>query len=138
MRYARFALVGLLALTMLLAACGADGDKRNRTGIPEVDRIIEAVLSEDVDALMGMVRYQQAECSTSETFDFPESPRCEAGQAEGSAVDVFVSGSCKPAYVTREEVTGFLRLNIEDAGLSVYAVYSTGVGLGLQNSFPGS
>lgn len=126
MNYLRPAIVALLAITLVLvAACGGDDDKRDSTGIPEVDRVIEAVLSQDVDTLVGLVRYQQVECSTSKTSDFPEPPRCEAGQAEGSAVDVFVSGSCKPAYVTREEVPGFLSLNVEEAELSVYAAYST-------------
>ncbi len=139
MRSFRFVVLGVmvlvaLAMTVLVAACGGD-DQRDRTGIPEVDRVIEAVLSEDVDTLVALVRYEQAECSTSETSDFPEPPRCEAGQAEGSAVDVFVSGSCKPAYVSREEVPGFLRLNIEDAGLSVYAVYSTKSHPGLDSDY---
>lgn len=125
MRYARFALLGLLALAALVAGCGADGDKRDRTGVPEVDRIIEAILNQDVDALAGLVRYQQEECSTSDSSDIPEPPRCKAGQADGSLVDVFLSGACKPSYVTREEVPDFLSLNVGETELSVYAVYRT-------------
>ena len=128
MRYLRYALLGLLALASvaltLAAACGGDGQQR--TDIPEVDAVIGAVLNEDIDTLTSLVIYEQAPCSTSDIPDIPKAPPCPASEPDGTPVDVLSIRACKPAYVSREEVPGFLRERIGGTELEVYAVYRTG------------
>ncbi len=130
MRQLRFLLLGLtaavlLAVALILAtACGTDDEERERTGLSEVDTTIDAVLSQDIDTLAGLVIYHQEKCSTGEVPEIPIPPRCSAGQPEGSLVDALSYGACKPGHVAREEVAGFLAERLETE-LQLYAVYRT-------------
>lgn len=55
------------------------------TGIPEVNRIVTAVLSNDLDARRELVRYTTAGCTKADGLGGP--PKCDPDQAEGTLVE---------------------------------------------------
>jgi hypothetical protein len=119
-------LITFAAITVLGAACGSGGnDQRDRMGIPEVDRVIDAVLSSDVDTLVSLLKYHQEPCA-SNPAGIPSPPPCEEGQPEGTPVEVIMGAACEGYYVTRESAPEWLgqRAMGED-NLELFAVYRT-------------
>lgn len=88
-----------------------------RTKIPAVDRVIEAALSGDSAALRGLMRFITTPCTTAEGLGGP--PKCAAGEADGTAVEVFPVGGPEGTFVRAAEADGLLPLKV--AGL--YGVY---------------
>ena len=121
----QLAIIALLALILVLVvACGGDGG--DRTGIPEVDGIIDAVLSEDADTLVDLVVYEQVKCGDENSVDLPSPPRCPPGQPEGTSTSALSSGVCKALLVARHEVPEWVRSLLVQTDLGVYAVYRVG------------
>ncbi len=61
-----------------------------KTGIPEVDSVIETILSNDLDARQALVRFVTLGCTTADGLG--ATPQCEDGQAEGTLVDFLPLG----------------------------------------------
>ncbi len=57
------------------------------TGIDEIDKVIDAILGEDIDARLEMVRISTTTCTTADGLGGP--PKCEPGEADGTIVDAF-------------------------------------------------
>ena len=64
MRASPTLLAGLLLLLAATALTCGGGDSPRRTGVPDVDAVVQAVLSGDQEALRGFVRYMPVACST--------------------------------------------------------------------------
>jgi len=64
--------------------------RETRTGIAEVDYVVDTILSNDLDARMALVRFVTAGCTTADGLG--TTPRCENNQAEGTLVDFFPLG----------------------------------------------
>ena len=64
--------------------------RETRTGIPEVDYVVDTILSNDLDARMALVRFVTAGCTKADGLG--TTPRCENNQAEGTLVDFFPLG----------------------------------------------
>ena len=76
-----------------------------RTGIAAVDAVVEAIHAGDRDALMDLVHYTAAACTDADGLGGP--PKCEAGQPEGSLVEVFpVMGPGEGSYTDRQMIEG--------------------------------
>ena len=57
-----------------------------RTGFPELDAIIDAVLAHDVEALRGLTQYTHVGCTHADGLGGP--PKCLEGEAEDTMVEV--------------------------------------------------
>lgn len=132
--------VGMRVLTALTAfalavvaflACGS-GDA-DRTGIAEVDRVIEAVEAEDIQTLAGMVTYFEQPCGP--PGGIPSPPQCPEGEPDGTPVDVWWSATCEGYYVSRAETESHIMGRVEDVGLRLYAVYRDGSQLGFDADY---
>jgi hypothetical protein len=89
-----------------------------RTGVPTVDAVIEAVLSNNVAAQQELIYYTRYACVTVREFlDSP--PACRAGEAEGTEVEALMVLLSEASYVRRDEID----LLLAPAPYNLYAVY---------------
>jgi hypothetical protein len=111
-------------LALLAGACGSsapvEDPSPDRTGIPHIDRIIEAALSDDGEALQALVSYATLPCTEAEGFGGP--PKCAAGESEGTPVEVLPVLGSEGHHLRREQVAGWQ--GIPEANL--VAVYRVG------------
>ncbi len=92
--------------------------RETKSGIPEVDFVIDTVLSNDLEMRQALVRFVTIGCTTVEGLG--TTPKCEDGQAEGTLVDFFPLGGPGEGHsVLASEVAGVLDFEAE----SLYAVY---------------
>ena len=102
-----------------------------KTGIPEVDFVIDTILSNDLDARQPLVRFVTAGCTTAEGLG--ATPKCESGQAEGTLVDFFpLGGPAEGHSVPASEVGRVLEFEAE----SLYAAYVVSEDLPDRPEFP--
>lgn len=88
-------------------------------GIPEVDAVIDAVLSGDTAALRDLIRFSPVPCRT--TSDVGGPPPCRPGEADGTEVDVLPIGTCEGEYRRQDDIDSMLELLDDMSGL--FAVY---------------
>jgi hypothetical protein len=88
-----------------------------RTGIAEVDRVIDAMLSPDRDAVTRMVHFLTTPCTTREGLGGP--PKCGPAETDGTPVEVFPVGGPEGTFMGRAEIDHLVPSQV--AGL--YAVY---------------
>jgi hypothetical protein len=122
------ALAGCVACTMATVALLACGDDDDRTGVTEVDRVIEAVEAQDVETLASMLTYFEEPCGTPEAIPAP--PPCPQGEPEGTPLEVWWSAECEGYYVTRAETATQITSRVGHADIRLYAVYRDGSQLG--------
>jgi hypothetical protein len=103
-RFYRFSFVLMFAGAAIGAGCGGD-ERPDRTGIAQVDAVIEAAEAQDGDALMALLRFQSLPCT--DEIGAGGGPKCD-GEPVGTAVDVFPGGECEPAWWRRDEAGGLL------------------------------
>jgi hypothetical protein len=98
---------------LLLAACGRDETgppapsstpvAQRRTGIPELDAVIGAVLSHDKEKILQLVGYTLVPCEI-KPQGLGAPPECRADEPEGTAVNVFPVAQCEGYYVRPEDM----------------------------------
>jgi len=88
-----------------------------RTGLPVVDAIIEAALADDRPALRELVHYTVTGCTHELGLGTP--PKCEAGQDEGTMVEVFPVLGPEGVFVRREHIESVFT----PGSKTLYAVY---------------
>lgn len=94
-----------------------------RTGIPEVDVVLEAVANEDFDVLKSLVNLTDLPC-TNQVDGPPSIPRCQAGMEEGTPIAIFPTGGCEPGYwLSLQEAQQLFDLGKWLWPLYPYAVY---------------
>ena len=119
----RIVAVAALAAGLLFGAC-SDGATKP-TGIRDVDRAVEAVESQDLDALLGLVKYLQEPCSTNPQTDpltLYTPPACPEGTSDGMPVDVIITGNCEVGPTLPEAVEETLRGTMVEPAREVFAV----------------
>ena len=121
------ALIGLaLALLLLLADGNGEAPRSSSpTGIAEVDAIIDAVERQDVEALLGFVKYQRISCDSPTADGYVIPPTCPEGVSQGTAVDAFLVGGCHPGWVTAGEVADRIGW-VGDRQITTFAVLRGG------------
>ena len=73
-----------------------------RTGIPEIDTMLDGVFSGDEEAVRTLIGYTPTACATNpEGIGSP--PQCLGEETEGSFADVFAVGYCHGVYVRPED-----------------------------------
>jgi len=88
-----------------------------RVGIPAVDRVITAGLAGGAEGLRPLLRYLTTPCTTREGLGGP--PKCAAGEAEGTPVEVFPLGGPEGTFLRAGEPPAFLPSDIT----GLYGVY---------------
>jgi hypothetical protein len=102
--------------------------RATRTGIPELDRFLDAVMNKDTETLNGLVTMEKQSCTTTPSGSDPR-PVCPPGTADGTVIDVFPTGHCQLSYAygleNAQQVVGRATLS---RPLWVYAIYRPGSG----------
>jgi hypothetical protein len=92
-------------------------DPGTLSGIEDVDRVIDVVLSGNVENLRGIIEFTLTGCTTADGLGGP--PKCREGETEGTLVEVLPFLGPEGHFIHREEIEEWR--GIEVAGL--YAVY---------------
>lgn len=88
-----------------------------RTGIPDIDVVLDAVESGDPNALRELFRYTRTSCTNAEGLGGP--PKCRDGEAAGTMVEVLPFLGPEGSFLRVDEVGDFPGLNVT----GLYAVY---------------
>ena len=129
----------LIAASLALSACGGGKEGQpetpvatviptaqatpteRRTGIPELDAVIHAVLSHDKGKLLQLVGYTPVPCEI-KPQGLGAPPECRANEPEGTAVNVFPIAQCEGYYVRPEEMERVVD-SLVSGDFDLYAVY---------------
>lgn len=88
-----------------------------RTGIANVDNIVDVVAGGDVEILRSLIQFTNTKCTTADGLGGP--PKCRAGEVEGTPVEVLpVYGSEGHSY-HKEDIETWSGVNAD----GLYAVY---------------
>ena len=89
------------------------------TGIGEIDTVIDAVMGEDVNARIELVRYTSAACTTGDGLGGP--PQCRSDEEDGKIVETFPVLYSEGTHVRPEEIEEVMDFRVRGL-LAVYHV----------------
>lgn len=92
-----------------------------KSGVDELDRIIQIVLEGDGQAIRSLVRYTMVECTSADGLGGP--PKCKDGEVEGETVEVLPFLGPEGHFIRKEEIDSWIGIDATD----IYAVYSVSV-----------
>jgi len=94
-----------------------------RTGIPELDAVIDAMVTDhgqkETPALAALIGFTQVPCITTPQ-DVGGPPLCELNEEDGELVEVFEYGACEGEYLRPHQIDRVLTILAQS---SLYAVY---------------
>jgi len=90
-----------------------------RTGIDEIDIVIDAILNGDENTRLELVRYTNTACEMSSDFGGP--PNCTGEETSGSLIDVFPLYNERELYYRPRDIQGILNFTVRGL-LAVYKV----------------
>jgi hypothetical protein len=108
---------------LLLTGCSSAGPAvevspiEDRTGIAELDQIIEIVLANDIEALRSAVQFTQTACTLQDGLGGP--PKCAEGEEEGDPLEVLPILGPEGHFIRSEDIGAWQGLDVSD----VYAAY---------------
>ncbi len=88
-----------------------------RTGLNQVDQIIDVVLARDMDQFRQKIKFTTSGCTHADGLGGPE--KCREGEAEGTLVEVLPFLGAEGSHLRRDEISEWQGIDV--AGL--YAVY---------------
>lgn len=88
-----------------------------RTGVEEIDHILDVVASGDQQALLSVIQFTEAKCTHAEGLGGP--PKCREGEVEGTPMEVLPFLGSEGSYLRREEIGNWQGMDIS----ALYAVY---------------
>lgn len=111
----------LISLIFLSSACASSPaespGERNRTGIAELDGIIEKVLAGDTAGLRSLLEFTQTKCTNAEGLGGP--PKCLNGEQEGTPVDVLPFLGPEGHFIRKADIASWQGIDASD----LFAVY---------------
>lgn len=93
-------------------------ERQVKTGVDELDLIIQIVLEGDIQTLRSLVRYTIAECTFEDGLGGP--PKCPEGEVGGGTVEVLPFIGPEGHFIRKEEIDSWSGVNAKN----IYAVYS--------------
>jgi len=100
------------------------------TQIEEIDLVLYAIASGDVQELRNLFGFTTLACKTVNALGGP--PECREGEAEGTLVEVLPSQSGEGSYLRKVEVGKFPGLDV----IGVYAIYQVSETAYSEENFP--
>ncbi len=112
---ATFILISACSNTILVPEVISGGQW---TGVDQLDRLIEIVLSADMDALQSAIQFNKSKCTFVEGLGGP--PKCKEGEVEGETVEVLPFLGWEGHFIRKEDISSWDGLNVSQ----VYAAYT--------------
>jgi hypothetical protein len=88
-----------------------------RTGIEDLDKIVDVVASGDVQMLRSLIQFTNTKCTTAEGLGGP--PKCREGAVEGTPVEVLPIFGSEGHFSHKEDIETWSGVNAD----GLYAVY---------------
>jgi hypothetical protein len=88
-----------------------------RTGIEQVDNVIDAILDQDVDARLDFVHTITTPCTNADGLGGP--PKCQPDEEEGTPLQVFPVSYGEGTYVRQEDIRNGFDFTVR----GLFAVY---------------
>lgn len=88
-----------------------------RTGIEDVDNIVDAVASGNVQMLRSLIQFTDTKCTTADGLGGP--PKCREGEAEGTPVEVLPIFGPEGHFFHKEDIEDWTGVKAD----GLYAVY---------------
>jgi len=101
-----------------------------RTDIADVDEVLAAVESGDVQALRNLIRFTTIGCAKAEGMGGP--PKCREGEAEGTLVNVLPLLGPEGSFVHESDLSTFAPMK----ALGIFAVYSVSDSAYSEDAYP--
>ena len=101
-----------------------------RTGLESLDKVLEAILSNQVEDRRAFVTYTVVTCTTADGLGGP--PKCQPGEAEGTLLEVLPILGSEGHHARRESIDQTLSFHVK----GLYAVYLIPEDLWQDESFP--
>lgn len=118
----------ITAGVLVASACGSD-IADNRTGIQDIDQILDTVESADAEQIEALVSFGQRTCDRPEPGE-PSFPShggimCRDGEPTDMLVDTFWSGSCEGSWWYRADIEDLsvISTRVLEWDIDLYAVY---------------
>lgn len=105
-------------------------EETGRTGIPEVDTIIDTMLAGDPQQELQLLQFSSLACTRADGLGGP--PKCREGEAEGTQVEAFPILGSEGHHVRQDEVREWKSIQASD----VYAVYRVSENVYSDEYFP--
>ncbi len=129
-----------VTLAILLAACAEGGGETaptatlepaatatpdepgaRRTGIAEVDVVLDVLFAGDADAVRDLVSFTPTACAANPQY-LGDPPLCHPDEPDGAAVDMFPHLACHGGFIRPEEMDSAY-LSMASPSGQLYAVY---------------
>jgi hypothetical protein len=101
-----------------------------RTGIEEIDSILEAAASGNPQALQSLIQFTNAKCTKRDGLGGP--PKCREGEAEGTPVEVLPFISSEGGFLHKEEIDNWQGIDVS----GLYAVYEVSPAVTAEQYYP--
>ena len=95
-----------------------------RTGNPEIDAVIAAIMASDVDTRVALVRYTESACTLADGLGGP--PKCQEGESEGTLVTAFPVLSSEGTQIRPENIHTVFDFSVRGL-LAVYRVSDSAI-----------
>jgi len=90
-----------------------------RTGIPEIDNVIDTIMGSDIEARVELVRYIQFPCTTGDGLGGP--PKCQDEEVDGTIVSAFPVLYSEGVHVRPDQIKDVFNFSVRGL-LAVYVV----------------
>jgi hypothetical protein len=88
-----------------------------RTGIEELDRVIDSIMSQDLSCRLELVRFTNSGCTTSDGLGGP--PKCKSDEADGTMVEAFPVSSGEGHHVRPDNIQATFDFTVR----GLFAIY---------------
>jgi hypothetical protein len=102
----------------------------SQVGIKEIDNVLSAVASDDLQLLHSLVNFTTAKCTLREGLGGP--PKCREGEAEATSVEVLPFMGGEGSFIREDEIENWQ--GIEASG--VYAIYRVSADVKSEEYYP--
>jgi hypothetical protein len=104
---------------------GAYHPLTTQTDVEIIDQILGSVASQDVQGLRSLVQFIDAVCTQQEGLGGP--PKCRAGEAEGTPVEVLAFLGSEGGFLRKDEIGNWPGVNNASGIYAIYEVNSAAI-----------
>lgn len=101
-----------------------------RTGIADIDVVLDAIESDDPQQLRGLLRFITVPCTIADGLGGP--PKCRENESDGTLVEVFPFLGSEGGYLHKENLDLWTGIDV----VSLYAVYRNSENVYSDETFP--